>query len=372
MNLLRRTALLVSAVLGTATAGATPVEPADEPSALPEVERLSDTKLRIRWNGSFAEGPVQVFAGHAPEAIDRSEPLTVAEGGELTLRAAPGVKELGLERRLFFELMPDGSGSSVVTAERRLPLRGADNFRDLGGYTTRDGRQVRWGRIYRSNDLSGLTRSDRRYLSRIGVRLVCDLRTARERDDKPNKVEASESLTVLPLPVEQKGVDAGVMARQILTGGIARLGLEQTLREAYRSFVVEHSETWAAMLRRLARPASLPALVHCTAGKDRTGFASAVVLLALGVPQETVLADYLLTNRYRADFARTVMRWAPLVSFFRTRADDVRPLLEARPAYLQSALDAMVELHGSVEGYLQEALGLDVALRRALEASLLR
>ena len=162
------------------------------------------------------------------------------------------------------------------------------------------------------------------------------------------------------------------MARRILTGGIAELGMEQTMRDAYRAFVVEHAETWAALLRRLARPGSLPALVHCTAGKDRTGFASALVLLTLGVPRETVFADYLLTNHYRERFQRLVMRWAPVVSLFRTRADDVRPLLEARRAYLETSLDAMEELHGSVDGYLEKALGVDASLRAALERNLLR
>ena len=112
--------------------------------------------------------------------------------------------------------------------------------------------------------------------------------------------------------------------------------------------------------------------MHCTAGKDRTGFASALVLLTLGVPRETVFADYLLTNHYRERFQRLVMRWAPVVSLFRTRADDVRPLLEARRAYLETSLDAMEELHGSVDGYLEKALGVDASLRAALERNLLR
>ncbi|MDJ0851893.1 MAG: tyrosine-protein phosphatase [Myxococcota bacterium] len=374
MSVRRRLAALATLLLlgaGAGVAAAVSTGRAGD-AGLPEVDRLSDTKLQILWSEGFATGAVHVYAGHAPEGIDRSEPVAVATGGALTLRAAPGETQLGLRSRLFFELVPEASGDPVVTAERRLPLDGADNFRDLGGYATADGRRVRWGRLYRSNDLSGLSASDRRYLSRIGVRLVCDFRTDREREDKPDRVEPSEALELLDLPVEQRGVDAGVMARRILTGGIAELGMEQTMRDAYRAFVVEHAETWAALLRRLARPGSLPALVHCTAGKDRTGFASALVLLTLGVPRETVFADYLLTNHYRERFQRLVMRWAPVVSLFRTRADDVRPLLEARRAYLETSLDAMEELHGSVDGYLEKALGVDASLRAALERNLLR
>ena len=116
----------------------------------------------------------------------------------------------------------------------------------------------------------------------------------------------------------------------------------------------------------------MPALFHCTAGKDRTGFAAALVLLALGVPRETVLEDYLLTNRYRERFDRRVLRWVPLASLFRTRAEDMRPLLEARPEYLEAAFQVMEEEYGGVDGYLERGLGVDARLRAQLEANLLR
>jgi protein-tyrosine phosphatase len=99
--------------------------------------------------------------------------------------------------------------------------------------------------------------------------------------------------------------------------------------------------------------------VHCTAGKDRTGFASAVVLLALGVSEQTVFEDYLRTNYYQQDFFRFILRWVPLYSFFRTDPEDMLPLIEARREYLQVALDEMVARYGSVDAYLEQALGVD-------------
>lgn len=339
-----------------------------EPAQLerPVVERLSAQQLRIRWPASFSTGPVHVASGPAPDRIQRE--IGVAQGGQVELARADG-GPIGLTAPLYFELRAGGDAAPVVVGERRLPLQGADNFRDLGGYATAQGRRVRWGVLFRSNEIADLTASDLAYLERTGLRLVCDLRTQGERAAKPDPdVPGSARLA---LPVAAEGVEADLMRDRILSGGIAALSLELTMRRAYRSFVTDDAQTWASLLRRLADPASLPALVHCTAGKDRTGFAAAVVLLALGVPLETVFEDYLLTNRYQADYRAFVLRWVPLASLFRTQSSDVLPLLEARRAYLETSIDAMREQNGSVEGYLQQSLGLDASLRAALAANLL-
>ena len=335
------------------------------------VDRLSEESVRLRWPAAFSSGSVAIFVGLSPDAIDRTRPLAVASGGSVTLTTAD-LFQIDDAYRLYYELMPESAAAPLITAERRLPLQGLDNFRDLGGYATADGRHVGWGRLYRSNDLSGLTRDDREYLSRIGLRLVCDFRSDRERLQKPSRAIEPEPPRSLDLPVDAEGMDPGVLQEKIRTGGIAALGAEKLMHNAYRSFVSDHSARWAAMLRRLAQPESLPALVHCTAGKDRTGFAAALVLFSLGVPEETVFEDYLMTNRYRAAFQRSVLRWVPLYSFFRTEPDDLLPLLEARREYLQASLDAIDELHGSLDAYLADEVGVTPEIRAALQANLLR
>lgn len=357
---------LAAAGLACAPHGTLPV--ADGPLVGPVVKRLSEEQLRIRWPAAFAPGGVvRISSGTSPDAITRE--IGVAEGGEALLRRAGG-GALGMARPVYFELAPSDGAPPIVVAERRLPLEGADNFRDLGGYRAADGRRVRWGVLFRSNDLSGLTASDRDYLRRAGLRLVCDLRSARERSEAPD--QSVPGAQRLDLPIDLLGVEPDAMRAGILNGAIAALPVEAIMHRAYRSFVSTESETWALLLRRLARPDSLPALVHCTAGKDRTGFAAALVLLSLGVPEQTVFDDYLLSNRYRSDYHAFVLRWVPLVSLFRTDPADLLPLLEARRSYLQASLDAMRELYGSVDGYLEQALGVDAELRAALRARLLR
>ncbi len=344
----------------------------DPPVQRPVVERIDRNSVKIRWPESFSSGPVKVFAGPAPDAIDRTRLLAVAEGDSVPLKASPENPEPGRDFRRYYELVPNPAGPAVITAERRLPLRGLDNFRDLGGYATSDGRLVRWGVLYRGNVPADLDKKDIAYLSRLRIKLVCDYRSEGERDEHPSTRIAPNPPETLSLPVDLEGVDPGAMREQIRTGGIAALGIKDLMLSAYRSFVTDHAAQWATMFRRLEDPANLPALLHCTAGKDRTGFASALLLLALGVPEETVYEDYLLTNRYRESFRRFVLRWVPLYSLFRTNPEDLLPLLEARREYLETSLATITELHGSVDAYLEGPLGVTPVRRAALRENLLR
>jgi protein-tyrosine phosphatase len=229
---------------------------------------------------------------------------------------------------------------------------------------------VRWGLLFRSDDLAELTAADLARLRRLRLRLVCDLRSQPERAAAPDRGVAG--LDLLALPVAEQGVQPRFVRSEILSGGIAALAMERIMLQAYRDFATEHTQVWAALLRRLAEPDALPGLVHCTVGKDRTGFAAALVLLALGVPRETVLDDYLLSNRYLETWRRSTLRWVPIASLFRAKPADLAPVLEARPEYLEAAFAAIEERYGSLERYLRDALGLDPALRAALEAKLLR
>lgn len=347
----------------------------------PVVERLDERSVTVRWPSSFASGPVEIFTGLSPDAIDRSRPLRIATTNELTLSNvdSPFVTD---RYRLYYELIAAGGGMPVVTAERRLPLEGPDNFRDLGGYSTADGATIRWNRLYRSNDLSGLTPNDLDYLAGIGIKLICDFRSERERSLAPSRefnLNASPPglleqgiPEIINLTVEQTGLDPDVVREQIRTGGLSAVATRSLMRRAYRSFVTDYTAQWAELFHRIAAAENLPTVVHCTAGKDRTGFASALILLALGVPEKTVYEDYMLSNEYRRNFHQFVLRWVSLYSLFRTDPDDLVPLLEARREYLKESLDAIRERYGSVDEYLTSALDITPAMREQIRKNLLR
>jgi protein-tyrosine phosphatase len=371
---------LVMVTVGCAYNTANRWQPHDESLERASVERVDENSVRLRWPSIFANGPVDVFAGLTPDAIDRTRALARASGSELILS---NVDSPFIDRRfrLYYELIPSGGGAPVVIAERRLPLDGLDNFRDLGGYTTADGHAVRWNRLYRSNDLSGLSGGDLEYLAAIGIKLICDFRSERERVAAPDREFLPAGAPQvhpeydppqwLNLAVEQTGLDPQGVREQIQSGTLSALAVRRVMRQAYRSFVTDYTDQWAELFHKIAGADNLPTIVHCTAGKDRTGFASALILLALGVPEKTVFEDYMLTNHYRRNFYAFVLRWVSLYSMFRTDPDDLVPLLEARPEYLRESLDAIRENYGSVERYLETALDVTPAMMLEIRKNLL-
>lgn len=178
---------------------------------------------------------------------------------------------------------------SVAPPEDRLiQLVGAFNFRDLGGYTAADGRRTAWGKLFRSDSLHALGEGDLEVLDRLGVASVIDLRTQAELDfhGRPSLTERTVSYHHLPVI-------------RVLSGATQTVHLEQTdetIGERYLWYLDEGSASLVTALHLLASPSSLPAVFHCTAGKDRTGVLAALILLALGVDVETVVADYVLTS----------------------------------------------------------------------------
>ncbi|MBL8288816.1 MAG: tyrosine-protein phosphatase [Rubrivivax sp.] len=236
---------------------------------------------------------------------------------------------------------------------RVLPLSGATNFRDLGGYRGLDGRPLRWRRLFRSEQLGALTAADHEVLAALGVAAAFDFRGVDERAAAPYAVPglAQHSLAIEPTVAQhmQAIADSG----RTLTGPVVQ-GL---MKDLYRGLVDARAPRFAEFFAHLLG-AEAPLVFHCTAGKDRTGVAAALVLLALGVPRETVMQDYLLTNEVFKP------PWAP-------RADIAPEVLQAlwgvQPDYLEAALEMIDREHGGPERYLERVIGLDGERRRRLE-----
>ena len=249
---------------------------------------------------------------------------------------------------------------------RHLPLQGAPNFRDLGGYLTADGRSVKWGMVYRSGALNKLDAGDQAYLERLGLKRIVDFRAPDEVEDAPDRLGPSLAPAVLHLPIGFKGLNVRQFSKRILHGDTAGLHFDTLLVDANQAMVRQFSPVFHDWLHGLVTDEASPQVFHCTAGKDRTGFAAAVLLLSLGVPKDTVMQDYLASNAYlEASNARS-MRMIRIFSLFRTDPDSVRPLMIVEPRYLDAAFDAMQQDYGSIDGYLRQALGVDDAFREQL------
>jgi protein-tyrosine phosphatase len=241
---------------------------------------------------------------------------------------------------------------------RVLPLEGASNLRDLGGWRTADGRRVRPGRIFRSDALHGLTEADLARLAGTGLRTVCDLRGVREAARAPSRLPPGAEAH--PLPIEPF---VGASLKDMLERGAATgEGATALLRQAYLAYVSDHLPAYRALFALLLEEARRPLLFHCSAGKDRTGIGAALILTVLGADRATVIADYVATDRFwRRDH--------PLPQGVPQAAAEA--ILATHPALLEEALDRALATFGGVEGLAREGLGLDRAALAELRAALL-
>ena len=238
----------------------------------------------------------------------------------------------------------------------RVELEGARNFRDLGGIPTVDGKVVRTGLVYRADALHALTDADRGTLQELGLRTAFDLRSDMERETEPT---AAPWLDVVHVPLVDPGNRVDI--RQVPDG-------ETFLVELYQRILRDAAGRIGSIVAAVADGACLPAVVHCSAGKDRTGLVSATILLAVGVDREIALDDYEATSQYQA--ARRVERIAARLEEAGLPAELAAGLMGTPRHAMELAIDSVIERHGSIEGYLDEAAGVDRATVAALRQRL--
>jgi protein-tyrosine phosphatase len=254
-----------------------------------------------------------------------------------------------------------------------LGVTSVPNLRDVGGSPTRDGRIVRTGLLYRSGALQRLDGADAEAFGRLGIHRVYDLRGVREREMAPDRLlPGMEYVSTDVLADWTEGspdhmfawLDDPEAAFRGLGGGRA----EALWIDQYRKFVTLASAhaAYGRIFRDIARPDHRPALVHCSGGKDRSGWAAASLLLLLDVDPDVVMADYLRSGWHEGARASAMMR--ALVE----RGVDPelwRPIFNAEPRYLEAALDQVRRSFGSIEAYFADGLGVDAATRHALRAA---
>jgi protein-tyrosine phosphatase len=255
----------------------------------------------------------------------------------------------------------------------RVEVTGSRNLRDLGGYRTMDGKEVKKGVLYRSDYLDQITKKDFEKLAALGLKTVYDLRGKEEQEKYPQRLPEIVSVKVVSLPIFYQGLDPWVTARRIVISGDVEEGeFHQLMIEAYRAYVLDFRPQWSILLKKLAEPGTLPALIHCTYGKDRTGVAVAIILRSVGVPRETVMEDYLLSNKFWESKTEVYSCLANCASGFRTPRSEVRALMEVRPEYLQASFAAIDEHYGSFDNYLDQGLNIDEQTLERLRAALLQ
>lgn len=241
------------------------------------------------------------------------------------------------------------------------------NFRDIGGMRTGDGRRVRRGMVFRSGapDYRGV--ADFNAFARLGIRHVCDFRSAGERPCDPEAWARSAGIAFFA-PNAGKPVGDPVTALRRCT--ISTETTRELMHEVYAQIPVDQAPSFAALFDRLAAGAA-PILIHCASGKDRTGVFTALLLDLLGVPRAAIAADYVLSNQSVEGITRAFRddpRHAPLIAApFEVWA----PLMGCEVEYLDTLFDSLARTHGSAGAYLEQALGVGPRQREALRELLL-
>jgi protein-tyrosine phosphatase len=254
-----------------------------------------------------------------------------------------------------------------INARDSMRLESAPNFRDLGGLTTVDGRRVRPRMLFRSEGPAYFTENDVATLRGLGVRTVCDLRSDGERGAHPNHRCGNDAQLNLDIPVDPRVV--GNKAWELMQADPTAAGGRAAMAYNYRAIARSIADPFRRLVDRLQDPRHVPVLVHCTAGKDRTGVMIALLLHALDVGVDQIEADYMLSSRFAGGTG--------IAAALRKMFDDlgiVDPPPELPPLivgveapYLEIAMDEILRGVGTLDRFFEERIGLDRRRRAALQ-----
>ena len=240
---------------------------------------------------------------------------------------------------------------------RHLNLAGASNFRDLGGYPTGDGRSLRWRKLFRSNHLGHLTEDDVKVVRGLGVKSAFDFRGVQERVAAACAVA---EIAVHSLPIEPTVV--ALLRAKLQARALSSADALEIMRDSYRGYVRTNTHSFRELFAQLLMDTA-PLVIHCTAGKDRTGFACALILHALGVPDQVISEDYLLTNR----FYRRDPNSAPDLP-----ADVRQAIGSVESSFLAAGFEAVNAQYGDLESFFRDGLGLGTPERNELKGRYLQ
>ncbi len=322
------------------------------------VERIDDRTVRICWE-SLQDAEVTVYESVSPDAFDRARLAGASDDGCMV------VDGLDPAFRHYFFLQADAD--ILVTSERRVCMDGTVNFRDIGGYKTVDGRSVGWGRVFRADGLSRLSDRDMGRIRNMGIRRVYDFRTISEIEGSPDRLPEDGSLDHIHLPVSHGRFDFAEAVRRLKNGDKEWLTHDFMVKGYIRN-LEKYPETWGAVIRDVSGAHREPIVFHCTGGKDRTGTCAALILLALGVPEETVIDDHQLSNIY---IARLLPRLYRQMEKEGIDPDALFPYLTAPRECILAVVDNITRNYGTAEDYLIKKAGMKAGELKRLKQNLL-
>jgi len=256
-----------------------------------------------------------------------------------------------------------------LISERILNLQGVSNFRDVGGITNKGGKKIKSGLLFRSAELSRLTAKDLELIKGLNVKTILDLRTTAERQSKLFPINNSDHMRIISIPISdrEKEMTQKEFFHFLISKG-RKFDFGKYLQDIYFKIAFERQDEINKAICHLSDKNNLPAIIHCTAGKDRTGLIVALIQLMLDVEIDNVLKDYLLSNELMEQQANRLISHIRFMSFFRITARQLKPLMEARENYLLDVLDEIHRRYNTVTDYLIENCKIDRSRLMALES----
>ena len=299
---------------------------------------------------------ITVASGLLVSGCQRSEPQRVEQ-----VSSAPAAPA---------EIAGADGATAIAAPGSSLGIQSIPNLRDLGGFTTSDGSVVARGLVYRANQLSGIGEADMQRLAAIGLRTDYDLRTAEEKAKRPDELPAGVEYVWLDVLADSPQAGPAQLETLMSNPEVANpeLGggkVEAKFTQSYREFVSLPSAQaeFGKLYRGLLDREKVPAVFHCTTGKDRTGWAAAAFLTLLGVPEDQVYADYLLSNDYILPAYQSAIDGFVAAG---GEAEIPRAILGVKREYLDAAFDEMRTRYGTIDRYFADALHIDADQQAAL------
>lgn len=259
-------------------------------------------------------------------------------------------------------------GDSAAVAQRYLGLENTVNFRDLGGLKTKDGKTVRKGLIYRSDNLSKLESKQFGQFNALRIASVYDLRTDHEIEGKEDHLPSNVRYRHTPVVEDNAGEIKGLKKR-VLNGEITGQQAKDMTARFYADAVTVHVEAVKAILNDITA-SDQPVLYHCSAGKDRTGIVSALILSILNVDRQLIVDDYMLSNYYRRNRAERTLGKAKLGRIIKPKLnmDAIEVLSTVDERFIQATFNAIDSTYGGIDPFIENQLGIDHATRLKLVA----
>ncbi len=282
--------------------------------------------------------------------------------------------------------LAEESGARFRVAPRPVPMTATANFRDYGGYVTADGRQVVWGKLFRTGHMGEMSAADKSAIEQLNIQTVCDFRRLEEAENQPSQLPGGLGATSIVIS-PGSAID---LFSTITAGDVNEEIIDQFMQDINRDLAINHKASYRLMFDELIAKASSGSIIHCTAGKDRTGFAGLLILGALGISHKDIMEDYMRTNEH-VNIDREVARWTSNYANnpdYNSAPDDgdggqggtekgsaekggaesgggrafnqkaLAVILGVKSSYLQAAFDVIESQYQGLEAYLHDEIKL--------------